>query len=245
MTFTMTGRLSQCILLAYRTPVSSVSRLVPRGLELVTRGDWAFWNIVACRIDGMRPAGAPRLLGVSYHHVAYRLYVRAAIAGGQIIEGLYFVRSDADHCLMAKAGNLLTDFCFHPAKIALTANESRLTLSVQNSPGGAGNARLSVELNGEPIAYPDSCFDSPDEAGRFLKYRPFGLSRDAKGTWLKVAEVLRDESEWNEMPLRVTDAEWSFFESLNQRDVRLEHATCVAPIAYRWRLGRREKPAKV
>ena len=243
MKLTMSGHLSLCILLAYRTPVRSVIHLVPDELELVTQDGWAFWNVAACRIDRMRPAGLPSLFGVSYHHVAYRLYVRAGTAGGEILEGLYFVRSDADNFLMSKAGNLASDFRFHTAKIALTAVENLFTLDVQNSFSGAGDAHFSARLSERSSLKEGSCFSTFDEAARFLKYRPLGLSCDADGRLLKVAEVFRDESRWDERPLSVTDARWSFFDHADQRDVHLEMATRVAPIAYRWRLGRRERLA--
>ncbi|MCI0486663.1 MAG: DUF2071 domain-containing protein [Blastocatellia bacterium] len=243
MKLAMVGHLSRCILLAYRAPVSSVIDLIPDGLELVTRDGWAFWNIVACRIESMRPAGLPGPFGVSYHHVAYRLYVRAETAGGEIVEGLYFVRSDADKFLMSKAGNLLSDFRFHTANISLTVVEDRFTLDVRDSSGGAGDAHFSARSSEDARLSDDSCFASFDEAARFLKYRPLGLSCDADRRWLKVAEVFRDESRWDEKPLSVTDARWSFFDHMNQRDVQLELATRVAPIAYRWRLGRRERLA--
>jgi hypothetical protein len=116
MTFTMAGHLSECVLLAYRTPAESVKHLVPPPLELLTNQQWAFWNIVLCRIDRMRPAGFPRFTGLSYHHVAYRLYVQARTRA-EVITGLYFVRSDADSRVVTRLGNLLSAFHFHPGKI--------------------------------------------------------------------------------------------------------------------------------
>ena len=81
-TISAVGRLSDCLLLSYRTPADAVRQLLPRGLELVTRGPFAFWNVVACRVDGMRLAGLPASCGVSYSHVAYRLHVQARTGNG-------------------------------------------------------------------------------------------------------------------------------------------------------------------
>ena len=108
----MIGRITDCVLLAYRVPAERVSHLVPGGLELVTWGRWAFWNVVACRVEAMRPTGFPHLLGSTYYHVAYRLYVRAQTPG-ETIEGLYFVHSDADKLGLCIMGNRATDFRFH------------------------------------------------------------------------------------------------------------------------------------
>src|SRR5258705_13594760 len=127
---TAAGRLSECLLLSYRTPAESVRRLVPPGLELVTRGPFAFWNVVACTVDRMRPAGLPGCCGVSYHHVAYRLHVQAHAGNGEgTLRGLYFVRSDADSGLVGRLGNLFTDFRFHPADVELSSRDGVLTLA--------------------------------------------------------------------------------------------------------------------
>ncbi len=238
MKFTMVGRLSECLLIAYRTPSESVEHLVPAPLQLVTRDRWAFWNIVACRIEKMRPRGTPRLFGMSYHHVAYRLYVRAKCASGEVIDGLYFVRSDADNFLVSEMGNLASDFRFHTSTITHFEDTGRLTFEVRNSDA---DARLCVNIEQAPVIARDSCFASMKEAAQFLKYRPLGLS--CRDGWLRVAEVFRDESEWKEALVTIEEARWSFFDTMSQNEAFLELATRVEPIDYRWRLGRRERLA--
>ncbi len=238
MKLTMVGRLSECLLIAYRTPAESVEHLVPAPLQLVTRDRWAFWNIVACRIEKMRPRGTPLPFGMSYYHVAYRLYVRAEVASGDMIEGLYFVRSDADNFLVSELGNLTSDFRFHTAAIMHFEDAGRLIFEVRDS---GTDARLCVNCEEEPGLARDSCFASMKEAAQFLKYRPLGLS--CRDGWLRVAEVFRDESQWKETLVSVEEARWSFFDSLAQKEVALELAARVAPIDYRWRLGRRERLA--
>src|ERR671932_694489 len=86
---TMVGRLDPCWLFAYRTLEEEARRVLPPALEPVTYGGFAFWNVVVCRVRRMRPWFAPAALGVSYWHVAYRLYVRFYPAQGAAIEGLY------------------------------------------------------------------------------------------------------------------------------------------------------------
>lgn len=247
LSLTMTGTLRDCVLLSYRTPAKSIRDLLPRGLEPVTRGSWAFWNIVACRVERMRPAGLPAAVGISYHHVAYRLYARARLANGQSIDGLYFVRSDADNALISGAGNLLSDFLFHRADVRFDRQVDQatgaLTVSVSGTRGDTtADALLRVGPAGA-FTPPDhaSPFNSIEEARAFLKYRPLGLSCDVDGKVLRLAEVLRDESRWRETPLKVLKAHWNFFKTLDQNEVHLETATRVAPLPYHWRLGRRER----
>ena len=261
-TLTTTGRLNECLLLNYRTPADSVRRLVPECMDLLTLDGWAFWNVVACEVQDMRPAGIPSCFGVTYRHVAYRLLVKAATADGQTLRGLYFVRSDADSSLVGRFGNALTDFRFHPAAVELGARGDVLTLAVQGRGRGAtadgvpdgahapdllgddADALVRVETGAaaEAEAYlsPSSPFRTPADAAKFLTYCPLGISTDLDGRWLKLAEVVRDESSWRERAVRVVESHFRFFDRIAQHDVRLERATrLAAPVEYRWRLGRR------
>ena len=241
MKLTMVGRLDECLLLAYRTPVESVRHLVPAGLELLTRGPFAFWNVVACLVQRMRPTGTPAALGLTYHHIAYRLYVRCRTAHNGTLDGLYFVRSDADNTLVSRLGNLLSDFRFHHSTISLRADDGGVTLRVRGQGDPQGDADLCVASGQQgdprPQLAPGSPFSSVEEAATFLKYRPLGLSSADNGRRIRLAEVFRDESGWRETPVSVTGTRWSFFENLGQSDIFLETATRVAPIDYRWRLG--------
>ncbi len=252
-TLSMVGTLSRCVLLNYRTPAESVERLLPDGLELVRRGPYAFWNVVLCRVDRMRPAGVPEALGVSYHHVAYRLVVQAMTDRCDVRRGLFFVRSDADAALLGAVGNRLSDFRFHRADVTWNGRGS-----ASPGPDAAGvrlervcvateDHRADIELtlhDSPPLVQPaESCFPTRDDARRFLTYEPLGLSVGRPGgrRTLKLAEVFRDESAWQEDVIGVADARFGFFEQLGQDDLHLELATRVAPLPYRWRLGRRER----
>jgi hypothetical protein len=246
--FAMKGRLSECLLLSYRTPARSVRHLVPGTMDLVTRDGWAFWNVLACRVEGLRPAGAPACLGVDFRHVAYRLHVKARTAEGNTLDGLYFVRSDADKRRVRRLGNLLTPFRFNAAGVELSAAKRDgaevLTVAVTGRDDAAANdALLRVEAGAgiEPVWQPGtgSPFDSADDAGRFLKYRPLAIGPDLDGRYLELAEVVRDESKWRERPVRVLEAHFKFLRRLGQDELHLERATRVDPIEYRWRLGRR------
>ncbi|MBB6430047.1 DUF2071 domain-containing protein [Algisphaera agarilytica] len=246
MNLTMTGRLTDCVLLSYRTPAETVAGLIPEGLELVTRGPWAFWNIVACRVEGMRPAfpgavDAPAALGVTYHHVAYRLLVQAMTDRADVRKGLYFVRSDADARVLGAVGNWTTDFKFHAAEMALAAEPDTYTLGVRTADG---RADATLRLDGRPPRLEmGSCFPTLQDAQEFLKYQPYALAvtgREGRRR-LRIAEVQRDEAAWAETPVSVDVAEFGLFEEFGQSEhVRFELATRVAAMDYTWKLGRTE-----
>lgn len=246
MNLTMIGRLTDCVLLSYRTPAATVAHLLPDGLELVTRGPWAFWNVVACKVDAMRPAfpggvDAPQALGVSYHHVAYRLLVQAMTDRADVRKGLYFVRSDADARVLGTVGNWMTDFKFHPAAIDLTAGPHAYALDVVSRDGQAdATLRLAAK---PPVRQPDSCFPTLEGAREFLKYQPYALAASGNPghQHLRIAEVQRDETRWCETPVTLAEARFGFFDRLGQTELmHFELATRVEPMDYVWKLGRRE-----
>src|SRR5579883_2076878 len=170
---TMVGTLDKCWLFTFQTPEEEAWGELPEPLVPVTHNGFAFWNVVVSHVAHMRPKGLPAALGVSYWHVGYRLYARYETKTGVCIEGLYFARSDCDSKLMTRAGNLLTDYHFHTAAIAVHRDEACLEIDIgsQEAP-----AHASLCLTARPKLLPHSAFSSLGEAATALKYKPYGLS---------------------------------------------------------------------
>lgn len=228
---TMRGLLEKCWLFAYQTPAEAVQPLLPPRLEPVTRQGLAFWNVVVCRVQSLRPAPLPGWPGPAYWHVAYRLYVRFQPQTGEPIEGLYFVRSDCNSRLIGLLGNLLTDYHFHHAAIHVREGTSTRTIQV-DSPAASAYVALRPEVPVELAEY--SVFDSLDEASSFLKYKPAGISLRPDGA-ANIVHISRDEVNWQSVPVHVETAQWDFFA---QQRARLELCFQVDPIKYRWNRGR-------
>ncbi|MFP4439172.1 MAG: DUF2071 domain-containing protein [Chloroflexaceae bacterium] len=228
---TMRGRFTHCWLFTYQTPAAVVRHLLPPPLELVTYRGCAFWNIVVCEIQAMRPAPLPALVGIAYRHVAYRLYARVTTSQGTTIEGLYFLRSDCNRPLMTPAGNLVTDFNFHTAPIQLRPAATTTLIRI-DSPDAPGYAALRPDV---PARLPaTSAFDTLDAAAAFLKYRPAGISL-ARPAVANVVHITRDEAAWQSKLVHVETATWAY---LRDQPVTPEICYEVEPIAYQWNRGR-------
>jgi hypothetical protein len=227
---TMVGTLERCWLFTFRTPAEAVCEYLPGPLQPVTWGDVTYWNVVVAHIARMRPKPAPAISGVSYWHVAYRLYVRFTPPGGAPLEGLYFVRSDCDSRLMTAAGNLLTDFNFHTAQVAVERVGDELVLRVASADAPAA-ARLTRDAPTLPDGAP---FASLDEAARALKYQPYGISADRQCA-VNVVRISRDERAWQSRLRHVAGQEWRF---LAGKPVQPELCYEVAPIDYQWNRAR-------
>lgn len=248
----MVGRIDRCLLLSYRVPAASAAGMVPSGLELETydaRGErWAFWNVVVCHIEAMRPEFLPGVLGISYNHVAYRLRVRANTAQGPM-SGLYFLRSDVDDGMLALGGGMVSDFKLRRSLILAREEPGRFFARVDGRVDGRDElaaARVEVDF-GDPPAAPadasaaapaaDSIFQTREEARTFLKYQAMGMAPSRDGGKLRLAEVFREERDWREREVRVVTGEFAFLKDRAPGAV-LELATWVSPIDYRWRLGK-------
>jgi len=227
---TMVGAIDRCWLFTYQTPEADAQRLLPKPLLPVTYRGSAFWNVVVCHVDRMRPKGTPQALGMSYWHVAYRLYVRYPTVDGPEIQGLFFVRSECDSKLMAMAGNIMTDFNFHTADITVDGGHIDVDTADSHSHAVVGHTAPSA-------LPPYSAFDHLDQAARFLKYKPFGISVDSHGTG-NIVRIVRDERAWH---ARLVDAQadWTFFADKN---VRPEICYEVDPIDYQWNRAYRVRP---
>lgn len=228
---TVVGRLPKTWLFAYRTPVEVARGLLPRPLEPVVFGGWAYWNVVVSRIEAMRPLGFPALVGVGYWHVAYRFYARFRPAGDEPIEGLYFVRSDCDSLPMTVAGNLLTDFNFHTAGVRVSERAGTHYLRIDSD---EAPAQAAWRMATPPGPAEGSPFGSLDEATVALKYKPNGLSVGSDGT-VNVVRISRDEAAWRARLVTVEAARWHF---LDRYEIYPELCYAVAPIDYRWNRAR-------
>jgi len=228
---TMQGRIDRCWLFTYEAAPCDLAALVPAPLELVTHHGRAYWNVVVCHVQKMRPWPLPALLGVSYWHVAYRMYVRCHPVQGKPFEGLYFVRSDCDHRLMTAGGRWLTDFNFHNARIQVQEDDARSRIRVASK---EAPAEVVIDRSVPARLREGSAFRNLEEAATALKYHPAGISVSPQGI-VSAVRITRDEAAWQARLVHTEQGDWGFFRG---RAVQPEIVYEVAPIDYVWNRGR-------
>lgn len=222
---TMRGQIDRCWLVAFRADPVEVAAALPAPLKPVLYGDYAFLNVVVCHLRHMRPAPLPAWCGMSYWHAAYRVYARYQPPDGPEVEGLFFLRSDADSPLMVTAGNLLTDFRFSLSKVGVSRDREITRLSVD-----ATDFPLNITLLAKkPTRTPGSPFPTLCKASEFLEYEPAGLSV-AKGRCLAM-RISRDERNWQHRLLTVERFEAPFLDRFSPVP---EVAYEVEMIDYQW-----------
>jgi len=241
MNLTMIGRLDPCFLLSYAIDPWQARKFVPAELDLITFSGYAFLNIVVCRVDRIRPRLAPRRVGFTYWHIAYRIHVRATFANELRVEGLFFLRSDVDRTFISVVGNRFADFRFHCARIHFSEQGAESFVEVR----GVDDHRADAVVRVSPLKSEDSVLSSPfasiEERERVLKYPPLSMAVLESGEYVRLAEVTRDEAAWREEWVGVEQAEWAYLRSLGLEHPRLVRAARVMAIDYRWCLGRTER----
>jgi uncharacterized protein YqjF (DUF2071 family) len=100
-----------CVLVNFAFPPDVLRTLVPAALELDLYQGEGYVSVVIADMEKMRPSCLPKLFGVSYTQVVYRVVVRCGRE-----RGVYFLRSDANNRLMCVLGDWFTSFRFHHAR---------------------------------------------------------------------------------------------------------------------------------
>jgi uncharacterized protein YqjF (DUF2071 family) len=173
-------------------------QLVPPQLELDVVDGRGFVTVVCADMVQMRPAPLPRLLGITYDQVVYRVPVRYREE-----RGLWFLGSDAGQPLMVAAGAAFSMFGVRWSRTTIIDAGDRVSVDVfGRSPGVDFHAFLKVEPPAADLPE-TSAFRGIDDARSFLIDRfaafvpgndgsPMRRVRVRRGTWDVVAPSAAD-----------------------------------------------------
>jgi len=206
------GELHDVKLIQFSVEKEELETLFPHHFPLKLWNQRALISMVNVQLKNMRPSMAPKQLGFSYQHVAFRLCLDdAGLEGAPSARGIYFLRSFAQSKTLCALGSCMTDYQLTPATISdedylfeLKQGDRFLHYAIENSPPKQRNEQLKNRIEAIDCAY---------------SYR--------SSSWW------RTQIERKEWPLEWANAyhfETNFFES-----AQLEGAfTIEKPIDYRW-----------
>jgi uncharacterized protein YqjF (DUF2071 family) len=224
-----------CFLVNFALDPAVLRRVIPPPLELDLHQGEAYLSVVIADMVRMRPAFLPPVFGLSYIQVVYRAVVRHR---GE--RGVYFVRSDANHRLMARLGDWFTFFRFHYAPARLQRAGDHTEFALEGTQDGAADIRSRFLVGeGSNALPPASRFAQLPEARAFLVelFVAFGIT--SAGT---VRPVRIKRGTWN---VRVVPDAIGDYRLLGKAGPfgpdggRLDSAFHVTDVPYHWyRLGR-------
>ena len=217
-------------LLNYAVHPDVLRRLIPAPLELDVVHDRGFVTVVCADMVRMRPSPMPRLVGITYDQVVYRVPVRYRDE-----PGLFFLGSDAAQPLMVVAGAAFSMFRVRLSKTRITDAGDRVTVDVfGRRPGVDLHAYLKLEPPGTNL--PDfSAFGSRAEAQSFLVDRFVAFVPGVGGRPMRRVRVQRGI--WDVLLPSTTDIRSDLLDGSTDFPAgsgRLDNTFVARGIPYRW-----------
>jgi hypothetical protein len=242
--FPVTAYFSHSLVLTYALPEGVLRPLLPPGLDLDCFEQWGFVAIALVQTHGLKPAFLPGALGQNFFLSGYRIFSKFPTTAGvnnkpATLRGLRILRSDTDKPFMALAGNLLTHYNYHLAKVEVSQQQSALSIKI-TTPNAEADLEVSAELSSAPASLPEgSPFSDMETAKHFAGPLPFTFDYEKQTNSIIVIKGVRKQ--WNPQPVRVDVSRLTFFDREEFRGCEpiLANAFHVQNIPYSWKRGRR------
>lgn len=227
------------LVLTYAFPRRVLEPLLPPGLVLDAYEDFGFLAIALVQTEGLRPIGAPRILGRDFFLSGYRIFSRFTTREGRNLRGLRILRSDTDSRFMALSGNALTHYHYHLAQVFQRREASTLDISIR-TPNSEADLQVRANLGVTGILPPGSPFPDLATARQFAGPLPFTFDYERQTQSIVVIKGIRKK--WDPLPVQVEVVQNTFLEAepFCRETPRLANAFYIADIPYRWEKGRVE-----
>jgi uncharacterized protein YqjF (DUF2071 family) len=131
----------RCLLVNFAVDPDATQRLLPRHIEPDLYRGHAYLSVVIAHMERMRPAFVPKVLGITYNQIVYRVVVRCGEE-----RGVHFLRSDADSPVMTALGNAFSFFRFHRSAIELRERDGVLDLDVATNSAVSGDIHATYSI---------------------------------------------------------------------------------------------------
>lgn len=222
--------------LAFAVPKEQLEKFIPECLTLDTFEDkWAFIAIAMVQTKGLRPKGAPRLLGNDFFLIGYRIFVRYIDNRGKRLRGLYIIKSETNKKKMQFFGNLFTHYNYATTDIEISIGNDEKKFYSEKS-----KFEVIVASNISDASIPDgSPFNEWKAARRYAGPLPFTFTYNEADKTVLIIEGVRQN--WKPKPINVLSYKFDFLESLNLEGLVLANAFEINDIPYHWKKGKKEK----
>lgn len=180
----LVGTVARRFLISYAVDPALLAEWVPPGAELSLAHGKAWVSACFVHIDDMRPAGAPRALGMEFHYLIHRTRARVPYPDGKVRESVLILEPNIDRSLLSCLGRLSAGVRFEVRSVKLEQDAGGWRLMMRD---GSGDLLFHADIpdsfgTGMPAG---SLFASAEEADDFL----LGVSHG--GEWHRDRSRLR------------------------------------------------------
>lgn len=239
--FPVVARFERVVAVSFAFPESTLSTLVPEGLELDVYEGFGFVTAALVWTRHLRPAGFPEFMGQDFFLAGYRIFTRLHDDSGRRLRGLKILRSETDKHQMVLLGNLMTGYNYRHVDVVIE-NSGTNTRILTSLADGSQTLDLTFDADVENAPLPvGSPFPDWRTARRFAGPMPFTFSPESNGSFV-VIEGSR--AKWVPQPVIVKEWHIKLFDELPLSTVRpvLANAFMVENVSYRWSRGRIVRP---
>ena len=184
----------------------------------------------------MMPPG----IGQNFILTGYSIFASYRTRENRVLRGLRILRSDTNRRLMAFAGNFLTHYNYHLARMQWRQTPDRFDINV-STPHAEADLDFTAFLKKEPAPLPaGSPFPDHRHARLFAGPLPFTFDYERETHSIILIEGEREE--WHPKAIAVEVRHATFFNQNAFKKARpiLANAFIVSGIPYRWKRGVRE-----
>ncbi len=227
------GIIKRRLLVNFRGDPAIVQRLLPQPFRPRLHRGHALVGICLIRMEQIRPAGLPGILGLSSENAAHRIAAEWTDAAAIPREGVVFIpRRDTGSFLNRVAGGRVFPGEHHPASFLVVDNRGHIEFSMQSRDGSVAVRVVGDDADSLPAS---SCFSSLVEASAFFEGGSLGYSVTRDGN--RLDGLLLRTMEWRIRALAVTDVRSSYFAD-GQRfpagSIEFDHALVMRDLVHEW-----------
>jgi len=226
------GVIKRRLLVNFRADPAVVQRILPQPFRPKLHRGHSLVGICLIRLEQIRPAGLPGVLGLASENAAHRIAVEWKDAGGVEREGVFIPRRDTDSILNRVAGGRIFPGEHHSARFSVLDIGGHIELSMRSLDGTVSVKVVGDNTDTLPVS---SCFSSVAEASGFFEGGSLGYSvtRDAG----RLDGLLLRTLDWRIRALSVTDVHSSFFadrKRFPKGSIEFDHVLVMRDILHEW-----------
>ena len=226
------GLIKRRLLINFRVEPDVMRRYLPAPFRPKLHEGHAVAGVCLIRLENIRPAGFPNVLGLSSENAAHRVAVEWDGPDGQTHDGVYIPRRDTNSSLNTLAGGRVFPGVHQRSDFEIIDGNGRIALSMSSR-----DTRVALRVQAtETSVWPTtSCFASLAESSAFFERGAIGYSATSDPCHF---DGLRLETEhWAVQPLAIDSLEDSFFQdaaNFPAQSVSFDHALLMRNIPHRW-----------
>jgi hypothetical protein len=228
----ITGTIKRRLLVNFRADPSVIRRMLPQPFRPKLQRGRALVGICLIRLEQIRPAGVPGVLGLSSENAAHRIAVEWTEPGGRAREGVYIPRRDTGSLLNLMAGGRVFPGEHHPARFSVLDVAGHIEFSMQSLDDAVSVRVVGDETDSFPAS---SCFTSLAEASAFFEGGSLGYSVTRQEG--RLDGLLLRTLDWRLRALAIAEVRSSFFadrDTFPEGSIEFDHALVMRDLRHEW-----------